>query len=137
MPSYQIDENKNLVEPSGKVVKKVFNFTIGDVQSNGNLPLTFDQLPPITSSLESGKLMMVTIHIRSVFMDESLSFINIGSKGETGIFSYNTLYVSISPVFISFDNTPVLYIEPNNEESDGFIELVKGRSGYIEVYILE
>lgn len=137
MASYQIDENKNLVEPSEKVVKKVFNFTIGNVQSNGNLPLTFDQLPPVASSLESGKLMMVTIHIRSVFMDESLSFINIGSKGETGMFSYNTLYVSISPVFISFGNTPVLYIEPNNEESDSFIELVKGRSGYIEVYILE
>lgn len=139
MASYQIDENKNLVEPSGKVVKKVFNFTIGNEEhSDGFLPITFNQLPSIGSDLDSGKLLMVTIHITSVLGTVSSSFVDIGTSGNTGSFSYVTFFISISPVIILFDAANQrLSVDLTVENRESFITIVKGQSGYLEVYTLE
>lgn len=140
MPSYQIDENKNLVEPSGKVVKKVFNFTIGnEEQSEGFLRITYDPSPSIASDLDSGKLLMVTVHLTSVLLGVvSSSFVDIGTSGNTGSFSYVTFFVSISPVIIVFEDANArLHVDPTVENRESFINSVKGRSGYLEVYTLE
>lgn len=139
MPSYQIDENKNLVEPSGKVVKKVFNFTIGtEEQDDGDLPLTFDPSPSIASDLDSGKLLMVTVHITSILGVVSSSFVDIGTSGNTGSFSYVTFFISVSPVIIVFEDANArLSVDPTVENRESFITSVKGQSGYLEVYTLE
>lgn len=139
MPSYLIDENKNLVEPSGKVVKKVFNFTIGtEEQDEGFLFITYDSSPSIVSDLDSGKLLMVTVHITNILGIVSSSFVDIGSSGITGSFSYVTFFVSISPVIIVFeDANAMLSVDLTVENRESFIELVKGQSGYLEVYTIE
>lgn len=139
MASYQIDENKNLVEPSGKVVKKVFNFTIGNNISDTNyLSITYDQEPSILDDFESGKLMMVALSITNSLNMNSYSFVNVGNSGLAGSFTYLSFTTSTFPLVIAFSSSnDGLFVDSTVNNRTFFINLVKGQSGYLEVYTLE
>ena len=139
MASYQIDENKNLVEPSGKVVKKVFNFTIGNNISDTNyLSITYDQEPSILDDFESGKLMMVALSITNSLNMNSYSFVNVGNSGLAGSFTFLSFATPTFPLVIVFSSSnDGLFVDSTVNNRTFFINLVKGQSGYLEVYTLE